>query len=359
MRIGQVVLRSSGGIGAHVADLAAAQRAAGDEVVVLTDAATAATFDFGETRIVSPDRPLPRSALGGVEIVHAHGFRAGWAGVLGGASRPGLPLALSLHNQIRGGPGPRRVAGELAARILMRRAAVVGGASSDLVAAARQLGADWAEMAPVPSPRVPALLSSPAEPLTSRAAGAARLPGADGLPAADDRPLILTIARIAPQKRLDVVVDAAACAAVSSRWVVLGDGPAAATEALRRRAADIGSPVEFRGATADVEPWLRAASVVLLTSEWEARALVVQEAMAAGTPVVASRAGGLVDLLDGIGDLTPVGAVDAVAEAVAATLTHTAQSQDRADRGRERATDWDDIEKVASTWRVRYDRALS
>src|SRR5680860_1797340 len=66
---------------------------------------------------------------------------------------------------------------------------------------------------------------------------------------------------------------------------------------LRAQAHALRVPVHFVGARSDAGQWLRAAEVFVLPSEWEARALVVQEAMAAGTPVVATDVGGLHDLV--------------------------------------------------------------
>ena len=118
----------------------------------------------------------------------------------------GVPVVVSLHNPIRGsGSSPRRVVGEAAARGVVRRAALVTGASSDLVADARALGARRAELAEVPSPRVPTLLA------TDRAGW--RAAHRDALLArhdlAGETPFVLTIARVAPQKGIDVLAEAA------------------------------------------------------------------------------------------------------------------------------------------------------
>jgi glycosyltransferase involved in cell wall biosynthesis len=54
--------------------------------------------------------------------------------------------------------------------------------------------------------------------------------------------------------------------------------------------------VRLLGARDDVPALLAAADVVVVPSRWEARALIVQEAMQAGRPIVASRVGGIPDL---------------------------------------------------------------
>jgi glycosyltransferase involved in cell wall biosynthesis len=65
---------------------------------------------------------------------------------------------------------------------------------------------------------------------------------------------------------------------------------------------------------------LGAADVVVVPSRWEARALIVQEAMHAGRPVVASKVGGIPDLTGAGALLVPPGDPAALAAAVTAVL---------------------------------------
>ena len=174
----------------------------------------------------------------------------------------------------------------------VRRAALVTGASDDLVELARLLGARQAELATVASPAVPRLLAAPVTTPAERRAAREALGGAVG-PAATgcDVPLVLTVARIAPQKDLPTLVAAAGSLHSPARWVVVGGGDERLRASLESELSGI--PLDLVGAQPDVEAWLQAADVFVLTSRWEARALVVQEAMAAGLPVVATRTGGL------------------------------------------------------------------
>ncbi len=92
----------------------------------------------------------------------------------------------------------------------------------------------------------------------------------------------------------------------------------------------------------------------MLPSLWEARALVVQEAMAAGVPVVATDTGGLRDLVAGVGTLVPVGDQTAVAAAVDRYLADPAARHTASVAGRKRATSWDDGKATASRWHEWY-----
>lgn len=339
MRVLLCLASASGGIGTHVANLARSLAAAGHEVLVATDPRTRARFDL------PGDDPLRaarvRALSRGADIVHAHGFRAGF---VASVARPRVPLVVSLHNPIRGRPSPRRVLGEVAGRLVMRRADLVTGASGDLVADARALGARRAELAEVPSPRVPALLATSREAWRGEHRGAwLRRYGLD--PGA---PFVLTIARVAPQKGIDVLAAAAALDPVG-QWGLLGPGQAGLEP----------DPPALRllGESRDVTAWLLAADVLTVPSEWEARALVVQEAMAAGTPVVARRVGGLPDLLEGVGRLV-AGGEGPVAPALAAAVGELIADPDLAaadaTRARERAGGWAGLAECATRWTLRY-----
>ena len=374
MRVAMVVGRSTGGIGLHAVDLATHLRALGDDVVFVTDDLTADRFELtdalrwwptrggglrGATRSLRRLHRLARTS----DVVHAHGHQAGLLAVLA-AMGTSTPVVVSQHNAVLGGAGPRAslaqsvqaVVQAVVQALVARRAALVTGASTDLVEVATAHGARAARLAPVPSPRVPALAAAPLLGERERAAAAEALLAARGIPASGA--LVLTISRIAPQKSLDVLVEAAAQVTSPVQWVVVGDGETELLAELRRRAGARGAPVHFVGAVADPTPWLRAAEVFVLPSQWEARALVVQEAMAAGLPVVASDTGGLHDLVEGAGVLVEVGDAPGFAAAVDAILADDGRRELLSRQGRERARAWDDGRATARRWREWYAALL-
>ncbi len=122
----------------------------------------------------------------------------------------------------------------------------------------------------------------------------------------------LVVSRLAPEKGVDVAIDA--CRAAGMSLVVAGDGPELAS--LQARAGD--SEVRFVGNVDDVKlAELRAGAAVALVPSRSAETfgLAAAEAMAAGLPVAASRVGALPELVDEQG-LVPAGDVDALAEAI-------------------------------------------
>jgi glycosyltransferase involved in cell wall biosynthesis len=406
VRVVMVLGRSTGGIGTHVVELVEGLRAEGDRVTVVTDAVTADRFGIADAKRWWPGRAAGvvgsvrrvwwlRGLARHADVVHAHGHQAGLVAALAGLGLP-TPLVVSQHNAVLVGGTKRRLL-DVVQRFVARRAALVSGASSDLVEEARRRGAREARLAEVPSPRVPRLLAQ--EPLDEHArhelAGQLfREAGVVGESLMDPRDqgdvhpsktagsvpaLVLTIARIAPQKDLGTLVSAASLlpathpdgtrpageAQISFHlgekpavWVVVGGGDEPLRAELERRAAASGAPVHLVGAQDDPERWLRAADVFVLPSLWEARALVVQEAMAAGVPVVATDTGGLRDLVEGVGTLVPVGDAAAVADAVGTYLREPATRHTASVKGRERAASWDDGAATARRWQQWYSALL-
>jgi glycosyltransferase involved in cell wall biosynthesis len=325
---------ASGGTVSHVIALADGCRSAGAGVVVFGPADTLALLPDNTDAVAVPigDRPRPMRDLraharlrAGLserrpDVVHAHGVRAGaFAALAVGAlaigrvpgARPGRhprpALVVTVHNAPPAGAASRIVYG-LLERICARRADIVLCASADLLTNMRARGAR-AQQFDVPAP-------ARSEPAAADVAAARSGIGAGA------RPVVLAVGRLAPQKGFDVLVDAAA------RWrdrdpqprtAIAGAGPLAAQLQARARRRD--ADVVLLGARDDVPALLAAADVVVVPSRWEARALVVQEAMRSGRPVVAARVGGIPELTGADGALlVPPEDAAALADAVVAVL---------------------------------------
>ena len=135
---------------------------------------------------------------------------------------------------------------------------------------------------------------------------------------------IVAIGRLSYQKGFDVLIRAFANLAHRDlRLVILGEGPLEGE--LRRLAMEnhIADHVLFPGFVQNTGEYLRAASLFVLPSRWEGFSNVLMEALAAGTPIVASDCPGSPRevLEDGrLGRLAPVGDPNALAEAIAGEL---------------------------------------
>lgn len=136
--------------------------------------------------------------------------------------------------------------------------------------------------------------------------------------------LLIHVSNFRPVKRLEDVIRIFARVAreIPARLLLAGDGPDRARAQLLAEELGVASQVTFLGKQESVAELLACADLLLLPSSSEAFGLAALEAMACGTPVIASRVGGLPEVVvqDDTGYLAPVGAVDEMADAAVALL---------------------------------------
>ncbi|MEO8633652.1 MAG: glycosyltransferase [Gemmatimonadales bacterium] len=172
----------------------------------------------------------------------------------------------------------------------------------------------------------------------------ARLLAQSTRPAADGP--IVAIGALTSEKGHDVLLAALAIVVrhrPATRLIVAGTGPARAALLRQARALGIADRVEFRGEVDDIPALLRQATVLAHPSRREALGAAVLEAMALGVPVVASRTGGLIELLDGeAGLLVPPEDPAALAAALLTLLTDPNAAAALAATARQRVCQYDD-----------------
>jgi glycosyltransferase involved in cell wall biosynthesis len=106
-----------------------------------------------------------------------------------------------------------------------------------------------------------------------------------------DRPLVLTVARLHPQKGLAYLLSAATCVP-NAVFLVAGDGPQRGALEAESRRLGLGERVIFLGHRGDVPALLACCDLFVLPSLFEGLPVSVLEAMAAGKPVIATAIGG-------------------------------------------------------------------
>ncbi|CAA9516605.1 MAG: hypothetical protein AVDCRST_MAG85-2648 [uncultured Solirubrobacteraceae bacterium] len=156
-----------------------------------------------------------------------------------------------------------------------------------------------------------------------------------------DGPVVGFVGRIEPRKGPLTLVEAAPLIRAQrpgARVVLVGDDPYGSDPAhfaAVRRSSD----VEHFGWLANAAGLMRHLDVLVVPSVEEPFGTVAAEAMAAGTPVVASAVGGLIDVVDDhvTGRLVPAGNAASLADAVLNVLDHREQMGEAA---RERASRW-------------------
>jgi glycosyltransferase involved in cell wall biosynthesis len=174
--------------------------------------------------------------------------------------------------------------------------------------------------------------------------------------------------RLLRGKGLETLVDALAEPAVPAELTAIlvgsGEGQALdATDALRRQVAERGldGRVVFAGRTDRVEDYLRAADLFVFPSIFEALGIALVEAAACGLPAVASRTGGIVDVVeDGdSGILVPPGDASFLAQGLAALARDAGRREPMGGRARAVALDRFDERDVLEGYRALFREVSS
>lgn len=265
----------------------------------------------------------------GIEIVHAHDYKTDLLAWL--LARYEGVLALATAHGWTGHSGRERWLYYPADRRILARFPKVIAVSGDVRRALIRSGA--------PADRVVTILNG-IDPAAFRR-DATRVTGIrQALGLRDDDFVVGAVGRLEPQKRFDVLIDAVAQARRSVpglRLVIAGDGSQRAVLAARANATGLGETC-LLGHRTDIVDLHHAFDLFVQSSDYEGTPNAVLEAMAMGTPVVATDAGGTAEIArDGIeGVIVPAGRVEALAAAIlnayedrAGTLARAAAARGR------------------------------
>ncbi|MBW5487120.1 glycosyltransferase [Streptomyces bambusae] len=170
-----------------------------------------------------------------------------------------------------------------------------------------------------------------------------------------DRPLIVAVGSLVARRGYGVLLDAArAWRALEPLplLVIAGEGELRAD--LSRRIGAEGLPVRLLGRRTDVPDLLAAADVAVLPSRWEARSLLAQEALRNGVALVATKVGGVPELVGDAAVLVPYGDAAALSRAVASLIADPARRAALAAAGQVQAATWpsedDTVAQVLSVY---------
>ncbi len=370
-----------GGLGRHVHELALRLAGQGHQVVVLcrqpdgTDAATHPTTDtvVDGVRVlqVAEDPPhlefardlvawtlgmghaMARAGLRLLDgwrpdVVHAHDWLVAHASITL-AEAAGVPLVATVHATEAGRHG-----GWLSLPLNQQVHSVewwLAGSADSLITCSRAMRDEAALLFDLDPERI-AVLHNGIEP-SGWTPPAADLAAARARYAPDGAPLLLFFGRLEWEKGIqDLIAGLRDIRAghPGTRVVVAGRGRMAEPLLAQARALRVRRAVHFTGHLPDTElaPLLAAADAVVLPSRYEPFGIVALEAAAAGTPLVASTAGGLAEVVvhGETGLAFAPGDVAGLVDAVRAVLDDPVAAGRRAVAARRRlatAFDWDDI----------------
>lgn len=374
MKVAHVLLRfdAPGGVETNVREVTRRLRAAGEQVEVfasdlydegrwerrsdyapVVDGVPVHRFPVRKRLVPGLTMPMmvgliDALAESGADVIHAHSHRYGHVlEAAAVADRLDIPLVVSTHYH----PADRRE--PPLKRGLLRIQDVVFGVSAYRVARALVVQTDReaelvAEFAPRAKLRTipPGIdLAAWSHPEGDRADGL-------GLP----KEYFLFVGRVASNKGLPTLLEALARLEPGVRrpLVLMGrDWGERARLESQAKALGVDGDVRFLGHVESPSVYrgvIRGARALVLPSEWEAFGLVLLEAMAAGTPIVASAVGGVPDVLEGgrAGRLVPYGDPSALASALRSVLEDAPETERRRVSARERVAGFD--------WSVTVDR---
>lgn len=236
----------------------------------------------------------------GTQLIHTHGFRANFAGRLAGRSL-GVPVVTTVHSVIS-----TDYANPFKALLAPRIDNITLALTGRFIAISNAIKEDLSGRG-VPPEKISVVYNGidPYEPSPDRDAARAALGGLIPVRelgrAGEDAFIVGTVARLEPNKGVINLVRAVKKLTESIpglRVIIIGSG--IEREALEKEASTLGvsNVVEFLGYQLDVRRLIPGFDVFALPSLSEGFGLVIVEAMAAGVPVVASRVGGIPEIID-------------------------------------------------------------
>jgi N-acetyl-alpha-D-glucosaminyl L-malate synthase BshA len=179
----------------------------------------------------------------------------------------------------------------------------------------------------------------------------------------DGSPVLVHVSNFRPVKRpVDCVeIFARVLKKTKARLVMVGDGSERTNCIHRARCLGVADQCVFVGKQARIVDYLCASDILLLPSEQESFGLAALEAMACELPVIASRVGGLPEVVDDgeTGFLSPVGDVDKMADDAVKLLTDHTLRREMGKRARSCAISRYSTDLVIPQYINFYERVLA
>ena len=296
-RVLQVLGRSAGGIARHVAQVTSALDGAdGFHVDVAGPVGLPIPMPKPLIPIDIPDGPIKghfeaiRSlarTMESYDVVHAHGLRAGIDAGLA-ARRTGKRSLVTVHNLVRAEIAGMRT-------VLYRRAeAAAVWATGHTFAVSQDIARHLKATVPRSADKIEVLYLGIGD---APPVGRSRADVRGSLDVTGETPLIVSVARLAPQKSLEVLFDSLRITGSAAHLVVIGEGPRREDLDRYARRAGLSDRIHLLGFRDDVSDYVAAADVFCLSSIWEGVPLAAQEAILLRTPVVATDVGGMRELI--------------------------------------------------------------
>ena len=157
---------------------------------------------------------------------------------------------------------------------------------------------------------------------------------------APEDPILVCVGRLARQKGQDVAIEALASLPSNVRLRLVGDGPEREQYEAGATAGEVDEGVQWVGRSAEPFEDMRAADIVVIPSRWDGLSLVLLEAMAVGSAIVATRVSGS-EAAAGVAELVTEDDPGALAEAIDKLLKDPLRLEGMRSAARERSLQYD------------------
>lgn len=177
--------------------------------------------------------------------------------------------------------------------------------------------------------------------------------------------IIMHVSNFRPVKRITDCIRAFAelrsQSNIHARLVMCGDGPERETAESLAKELRVADDVLFVGSVPNIADYLSAADLFLLPSETESFGLAALEAMACEVPVIATRVGGLPEVIRDTetGYLVSLGDTKAIAECAQLILSDLSRKEAMGKRAREWAVGQFATEKIIPQYEALYERVVA
>jgi glycosyltransferase involved in cell wall biosynthesis len=270
-----------------------------------------------------------------IDILHMHGYGATTFGRAAGAMRR-IPTILHEHANLTDTPWFQKVA-DIALEPFTDIAIAVSQSTAEFVVRARRIPERKVKVVYLGAP-----LDEFSQLRTSEEVAAVR----QELGAAPDDVLLGTVTRLHESKGNEYLVEAARKVLdqrPKARFFLVGEGPL--RRALEEQALQLqlGDRFVFVGFARDVARLLSGFDISVFPSLWEGTPLTVFESLAAGRPIVATDADGLLDVLTDGQDavIVPKRNAQALADRIIHLIDHPEERARLSERGRVTSQQYD------------------
>lgn len=250
----------------------------------------------------------------GVQVVHAHSYKAGLVGRVAAGMAGGPAVVLTVHSSVFQDSRP-----QWKKSLFALSESLLAGFTGRIITVSRDLGREMASLGKISPEKIITIYNGISPGQFHREPDREHLRRATGIAA--QKMVVGTVARLAPQKGVENFIRAAAMVAQEfdgAAFLVIGDGPLRGELERKSAGLGLGGRLFFAGERQDVPLIMPCLDVFVLASLTEGMPVTVLEALSARRPVVATRVGGVPEIItDGVdGRLVDPGDVPGLAAAV-------------------------------------------